>query len=165
MSYAQALKDLLEPLRVYRLEKSINGSTLTAVGEDLDQCRQILEEFQRKMLLATSQSWGLDRIESLLLRHPVISTLRIGGDSFTLQAINDNLKGCGLNAMAEENGTPGQVVVRFPDVPGVAKGFDGTRGIIEDILPRRLGIEYRYWYITWETLEKIVDGGEEGGER
>lgn len=194
MSYAQALKDLLEPMGVYRLEGSINGSALTAVGEGLDQCGQTLEELQREMLLATAQSWGLDRIESLLVRHPVTSTpqgrrdalaalLRIGGDSFTLQAINDNLKGCGLNAMAEETGTPGQVVVRFPDVPGVPEGFDEMRGIIEDILPCHLGIEYRYWYITWgemevrfpqwstldalditwEALEKMVGGGE--GER
>ena len=83
--------------------------------------------------------------------------LRIGGDSFTLEAINDNLKGCGLNAVASETETPGVVEVRFPDVPGIPDGFESMRAILEDILPCHLDIRYVYWYITWALMEERFD--------
>lgn len=165
MSYAQYLKQLLEPLRVYTLEGTANGSELEAQGKALDQVSGTLEEIQREMLIATAEDRGLEAIECLLARRPVTSTLearraalaallRIGGDSFTLEAINDNLKGCGLNAVASETETPGQVQVHFPDVPGIPDGFDEMKEIIESILPAHLGIEYVYWYITWALMEE-----------
>lgn len=103
-------------------------------------------------------------MEKLLARRPVThdlqrrrdalaALLRIGGDSFTLAAINDNLKGCGLNAVASETGTPGEVEVCFPEVPGIPDGFAEMKAIIEDILPCHLEIRYVYWYITWAMLE------------
>lgn len=36
---------------------------------------------------------------------------------------------------------------------GTPDGFNEMKGIIEDILPCHLGIEYRYWYITWREME------------
>ena len=83
--------------------------------------------------------------------------LRIGGDSFTLEAINDNLKGCGLNAVAVETDTPGVVEVYFPDVPGIPDGFDEMKKILEDILPSHLEIQYKFWYITWALMEERFD--------
>ena len=165
MSYAQYLKELLAPLRVYELEDTANGGELEAEGQALDQVESTLEEIQREMLISTAEDRGLEAIESLLARRPVAATLearraalaallRIGGDSFTLAAINDNLKGCGLNAVANETDTPGQVQVRFPDVPGIPDGFEEMREIIESILPAHLGIEYVYWYVTWAMLEE-----------
>ena len=104
-------------------------------------------------------------MESLLTRRPVAETaparrralsalLRIGGDSFTLAALNDNLAGCGLNAVVSETEEPGVVEVRFPDVPGVPEGFEQMRRIIEDILPCHLQVNYIYWYITWGKMEE-----------
>ena len=87
-------------------------------------------------------------------RAALAALLRIGGDSFTLAAVNDNLAGCGINAVASETGTPGTVEVRFPDVPGIPDGFEALRAIIEDILPCHLAVEYVYWYVTWEELEE-----------
>ena len=87
-------------------------------------------------------------------RAALAALLRVGGDSFTLAAINDNLAGCGLNAAASEIGTPGYVEVRFPDVPGIPEGFEEMKRIIEDILPCHLGIEYVFWYITWAMMEE-----------
>ena len=165
MSYAQYLKELLAPLRVYDLEGTANGRELEAEGQALDQVEDTLEEIQREMLVSTAEDRGLEAVESLLANRPVATTLearraalaallRIGGDSFTLAAINDNLKGCGLNAVANETGTPGQVQVRFPDVPGIPNGFEEMREIIESILPAHVGIEYVYWYITWALMEE-----------
>ena len=163
--YAQYLKDLLRPLRVYELEGTANGGELEAQGQVLDSVETDLEEIQREMLLSTAEDRGLEAIESLLARRPVATDLemrraalaallRIGGDSFTLAAINDNLRGCGINAQARETGTAGRVEIWFPDVPGIPDGFEELREIIESILPAHLGIEYAYWYITWGGMEE-----------
>ena len=101
MNYAQAMRELLEPLRVYHLEGTLNGGELDSLGAALDACGAVLEEIQREMLLSTAQGKGLEAMEKLLARRPVThdlqrrrdalaALLRIGGDSFTLAAINDN---------------------------------------------------------------------------
>ena len=162
------LRQLLAPLRVYRLEGTANGGELDAQGAALDAVQARLEDTQREMLVSTAEGRGLEAIEALLARRPVAGSLkrrrealaallRIGGDSFTLAAINDNLKGCGINAVAAETGTAGQVKVSFPDVPGIPEGFEEMRAIIESILPAHLGIEYVYWYITWAVMEERFD--------
>ena len=168
MSCGTYLKELLWPLGVYRLEGTINGGELEAQGQALDGVVGTLDTIQREMLLTTAEDEGLEAIECLLSRRPVTGTvegrraalaalLRIGGDSFTLAAINDNLAGCGINAVASETGTPGTVEVRFPDVPGIPDGFEEMRQIIEDILPCHLEIEYVFWYVTWERMEALFD--------
>ena len=162
------LRQLLAPLRVYRLEGTANGGELDAQGAALDGVMTKLEDTQKEMLVSTAEGRGLEAIESLLARRPVTDSLkrrrealaallRIGGDSFTLAAINDNLKGCGINAVAAETGTAGQVKVSFPDVPGIPEGFEEMRAIIESILPAHLGIEYVFWYITWAVMEERFD--------
>lgn len=164
MKHADYLRQMLAPLGVYRLEGTCNGGELEAVGAALDGCAAVLETVEREMLLTTAEGDGLERIEALLARRPVTSVLerrraalaallRIGGDSFTLSAINDNLAGCGLNAVASETEEPGVVEVRFPEVPGIPDGFAEMRAIIEDILPCHLEIRYVYWYITWAMLQ------------
>lgn len=165
MKNAEFLKNLLRPLGVYRLEDGIGAGELESAGAALDGCGAVLEALQREMLLLTAEGEGLDRIESLLSRRPVTTDLarrrealaallRVGGDSFTLAAINDNLKGCGLNAVASECDAAGSVEVRFPEVPGIPSGFEDMRGIIEDILPAHLAVLYVFWYITWAMIEE-----------
>ena len=162
------LRQLLAPLRVYRLEGTANGGELDAQGAALDAVMARLEDTQKEMLVSTAEGRGLEAIEALLARKPVTDSLkrrrealaallRIGGDSFTLAAINDNLTGCGINAGGAATGTAGQVTVRFPDVPGIPDGFEEMRAIIESILPAHLGIEYVYWYITWALMEARFD--------
>ena len=162
--YGEYLRQLLRPLRAYELDGTANGGELDAQGAALDGVSAVLEEIQREMLVSTAEDRGLEAIETLLARKPVTddpdmrraalaALLRIGGDSFTLAAINDNLKGCGINAVASETGTPGKVEVRFPDVPGIPDGFDEMAAIIESILPAHVEIQYVYWYITWAMME------------
>lgn len=163
--HGEALRQLLRPLRIYQLEGTANAGELDAQGEALDGVEGVLEEIQREMLVCTAEDRGLEAIESLLARRPVApdlesrraalaALLRIGGDSFTLEAINDNLKGCGINAVAGETDTPGKVTVRFPNVPGIPDGFEDMKEIIESILPAHVLIEYIYWYITWALMEQ-----------
>ena len=165
MSYAQYLRQLLAPLGVYNLDAPFQGGELDAWGEALDQVEDSLEEANRETCLATAEDWGLEQTAALFRRRPPASTvramrealaalLRIGGDSFTLAAINDTISGCGVNAKVEETDEPGTVEVSFPQVPGIPPSFDEIRVIIEDIIPAHLLIRYHYWYLTWEQLEE-----------
>ena len=163
MSHARYLRDLLRPLGVYDLEAPFNGGELDAQGEALDGAMERIEEVHREASLATAEDWGLEKIASLFVRRPVAGTprklavalaalLRISGDSFTLEALNDTITGCGIPARVKETGT-GQVAVSFPGVAGEPKGFEELKKIIEDILPTHLGIEYDFWFLTWQELE------------
>ena len=165
MSHAAYLRELLRPLGVYDWNAPFNGGELEAQGEALDQCMERLEEIQRESSLVTAQDWGLENIARLLARRPVATEpralgaalaalLRIGGDSFTLAAINDTISGCGVNARVEETDQAGTVEVSFPQVPGIPPNFEEIRIIIEDIIPAHLLIRYRFWFITWEQLEQ-----------
>lgn len=165
MSYGQYLRDLLSPLGVYDLRAPFNGGELDALGLALDAVEGELEDLEREMSPATARSWGLEKLIALMGVRPVAQSpqelaqalaalLRIGGDSFTPQTINDTISGCGVHADAQEGVEPGTVVVTFPDVPGVPVGFEEIRVIIEEILPAHVEIEYQFWYITWQELEE-----------
>ena len=158
------LVSLLRPLGVYDLrEGTVNRGELAAYGLTLDDRETELEDTAREMNLTTAKDFGLDRIEALLPWRPVCVTaaqrraalaalLRIGGDSFTPEAFNDTLRGCGLNARAEEGDEPGYVKVYFPDVAGIPEGFDRLREIIEEILPSHVDVTYVFWYNTWSMV-------------
>lgn len=165
MSYGDYLKQLLRPLGVYRLDGTINGAELESAGEAMDGVQALLDTIHREADLTTAGKEGLDAVEGLFLRKPITddqerrraalaALLRVGGDSFNLSAINDNLAGCGLNAVAGETAVPQTVEVRFPEVLGVPDGYEEMRKIIEDILPCHLGIVYAFCYATWAGLEK-----------
>ncbi len=161
MIHQDYLATLLRPLGVYDLrEGTVNRGELEAYGVRLDHMAGELEDTAREMNLTTAEGFGLERVEELLPYRPVCATpgqrraalaalLRIGGDSFTPAAINDTLRGCGLNARAEEGGQPGYVKVYFPEVAGIPEGFDGLRAIIEEILPSHVDVTYVFWYNTW----------------
>lgn len=165
MSYAEYLVGLLRPLGVYDWsEGTFQRAELAAFGQELDACAAELELVQREMLVSTAEDTGLTAVEALLPYRPVADSLarrraalaallRIGGDSFTLAAVNDNLAGCGLNAKAAETGEPGKVEVSFPDVPGIPEGFPAMKAILEEILPCHLEITYVFWYVTWAQME------------
>ena len=161
VNFEECLVNLLRPLGVYDLRSgTINRGELAAYGARLDHGEEELDHTAREMNLATARDLGLERIEALLPYRPVCTTvrqrrealaalLRISGDSFTPEAINDTLRGCGLNARAEEGDRPGYVKVYFPDVAGIPEGFDQLRVIIEEILPSHVDVTYVFWYNTW----------------
>ena len=163
MSYAQYLRELLLPLGVYDLDAPFNGGELDAAGLALDGAEGQLEEVDREASLATAEDWGIEQAARLFTRRPVADSprelaqalaalMRIGGDSFTLSAINDTISGCGVPATVTETGV-GQVRVTFPGVAGVPPSFEERKKIIEEILPAHVEIEYWFWYLTWAELE------------
>ena len=163
MRHADCLRELLRPLGVYDLTAPFNGGELEAQGEALDGVMAWLEEIQRESVLTAAEDWGLENVAHLFTRRPVAShprrlaealaaLLRIGGDSFTLSAINDTVSGCGIPAVVKELGR-GRVAASFPGVAGEPESFEELKRTIEDILPAHLGIEYLLWYLTWTELE------------
>lgn len=164
MDHEGYLVELLRPLGVYDLRTgTINRGELAAYGIQLDDAGAELDETAREMSLTTAEGFGLERVDALLPYRPVCVTverrrqalaalLRISGDSFTPEAINDTLAGCGLNVVVVETDQPGHVEVHFPDVAGIPEGFEQMQAIIEEILPSHLGIEYKFWYNTWAQV-------------
>ena len=165
MGYTQYLRELLEPLGVYAFSAgSLSLSELTALGAALDGAADLLETAEREALAATAEEEGLDRRAALFARQPVtVSTQlrreaimalsRMGEGDFTLSAINSALAGCGVKAEVQELEEQGHVRVIFPQVAGVPPEFDQIQGIILDILPLRLEVEFYFRYQTWAECE------------
>lgn len=167
MAYEEYLAQLLRPLGVYDLDEgTFSNAELHGDGVALDGVESELDRIAREMLVLTAQDEGLEAVEALLPYRPVTdqldrrrealaALLRIGGDSFTLKAINDNIAGCGVAALVSETDVPEYVQVSFPGVRGKPNGYEEMRKIIEEILPCHLGIEYVFWYVTWGELEGV----------
>lgn len=168
MKHEQLLLELLRPLGVYDLNHgSINRAELSAYAVVLDRLFEKLEGICRESFLAAAEGKGLELIRTLLpyrpasgspeeLRQALSALLRIGGDSFTPDAINDTLSGCGISAAAAEGDNPGYVEVNFPDVKGVPAAFEELRAIIEEILPCHLEVTYVFWYNNWVMLREML---------
>lgn len=66
MNHGQNLRDLLEPLGVYRWEGSFQWGELQSEGAALDGVADALASLQQEMNLTTAQGEGLDRVLELL---------------------------------------------------------------------------------------------------
>ena len=151
MGYYNYLCELLRPLRVYRLDEgSLSGAELYAAGEGLDAAAEALEKAAREGVLMTAEDEGLSRRERLfsrvgarttpaLRRLAIASLLRVGGDGFTLEAVNQTISGCGVRAVAAETDEQGD--------------FARIRDIILEIMPCHLQVDFYFRFLTWEECE------------
>ena len=163
-AYGNYLRAVLAPLGIYDLRaESLSGSELDAMGIGLDSAAEMLEDVERESILLTAEDEGLALREELFARRPanygadlrraaIAALLRISGDSFTLQAINSAISGCGIKAEAQEMGD-GHIRVIFPNVAGIPDEFDQIQGIILDIIPCHLETEFYFRYLTWAECE------------
>jgi hypothetical protein len=162
--YEAFLQALLSPLGVYDLsEGSASGSELFALGAGLDAVSEKLESAEREALTMTAQDAGLARREALFARAPAAPTVelrraaiaaleQIAGDSLTLSAINQTIRGCGILAEARELGG-GRIRVLFPDTAGEPADFTRIRRIILDIVPCHLETEFYFRFLTFAECE------------
>ena len=164
MGYASELKNILRPLGLYELDSGVGAAELKAEGAGLDVVGAALEEAEREGALMTASGAGLDAWEALLPFAPACSTaaerrnaiaalLRIDYASFTPEAVNDTVAGCGIRALVEETEIALTVQVSFPDVRGEPDDIDALKARLERIIPCHLGILYVFDYATWEELE------------
>ena len=170
---------LLAPLGVYRLdEESLSGAELFAAGAGLDEAEGRLAYAERESVLMTAEGEGLTRRERLfsrigtratpeLRRLAIASLALVGGDGFTLEAINRTISGCGVRAVAAETDKAGTVRVTFPQVAGEPEDFARIRDVILDIMPCHLLVDFYFRYLTWEECEAAewTWQGVEGAER
>lgn len=164
MSYAAYLRDLLRPIGIYALEEgTLSGAEVEALGDAFDQVEAQAETAQRESILATAEDQGLSRREALFARRPAAPTtelrraaiaalMQIGADSFSPEAINSAITGCGIRAQALEMGE-GHIRIIFPDVAGVPEDFEQIQKIILDIIPCHLETEFYFRYLTWAECE------------
>ena len=165
MGYGAYLQELLRPLGVYDLRVgSLSASELEAMGAGLDGAEAAADLAQRECITATAEEEGLSRRESLFVHRPVQvsislrreaihALLQISGDSFTLEAVNRAIQGCGIKAEAQETEQWGHIRVIFPNVAGIPQDFDQIRQVILDIIPCHLETEFYFRYLTWAELE------------
>ena len=164
MGYYAYICAQLQPLRLYDLSTGTGAEELKTVGAALDALAEALEETEAESCPLTAGERGLASYETLLPYAPVSETLaqrqqalaamlRIDGRSFTKDALNATLSGCGITASVEETDTPFTVQVSFPGTMGTPAEFPALQARIEAILPCHLAVEYLFRYLLWQELE------------
>ncbi|MEG1633342.1 MAG: DUF2313 domain-containing protein [Oscillospiraceae bacterium] len=166
MGYAEYLKNLLRPLRLYELNEGAGAAELSALGAGLDALSAELDSAEAESVIPTASGAGLKSYEDILpytpsyitladRRRAIMALLRIDGRAFTPAALNDTLSGCGLRAVAEETASANTVLIYFPENRGQPDDYAELKRKIEQILPCHLGVEYKIIYITWAEVESF----------
>ena len=166
MNYTEELRKLLRPLKLYDVDGGLGGAELAAEGMALDGDYASLTETETEFSPATASGYGLDRWEELFpfipayrtiadRRRAIAALLRIDGASFTPDAINDTIAGCGIRAVVTETETPMTVSVSFPYNRGEPDDLEDLRERIEQIIPCHLDVEYVFVFVLWWELEAL----------
>ncbi len=158
---------MLAPLGVYSFKDgTYSMGEIRAMGDQLDMAAQWMKGIEQDSSLITASddalreyarvfAYAMTQRQGDELRLPVIALLNIGGDGFTLAAINAAIAQCGINALAAEKGG-GIVEISFPGQTGVPEGFEFIKKVIEDILPAHLETEYIFTYLTWGQAGELT---------
>lgn len=164
MGCCDYLKNLLRPMRLYDVDEGYGADELWVEGSFLDGVLAALDDIDREMLIPTAEDTGLARYEELLPYRPssatlaerrqaVMALLRVDDCSFTPEALNSTLSGCGITAAVEETDTRQRVRVQFPGSRGTPPGFGELKRRIEQLLPCHLEVEYYMVFPMWTELE------------
>mgnify|MGYP004732996813 CR=1 FL=1 len=165
MTYFDFLSNLLGPLCIYDMESGPGYGELVAVGDALDKADLGCETVERECTVATAEDYGLECYEDLFPYKPIYSDLegrrqaimcllQIREGSYTVDALNKTISGCGISARVSETDTKYTVKVVFPGTRGIPDKFEGIKRIVEQILPCHLDVIYDFVYLTWQELEK-----------
>ncbi|MDO4749584.1 MAG: DUF2313 domain-containing protein [Eubacteriales bacterium] len=176
MNYADFLRDLLAPLRLYDLSAGIGAAELDAAGGAMDEMFRELLRQEQEACPAAALDYGLTRYEELLpytpayltlddRRRALIALLRIDDCSFTPADLQNTIAGCGLSAVIRETGTHFTVEVSFPLNRGIPENFPRIRERIEQILPCHLDVQYVFIYSSWQDIESALPTWQELEER
>lgn len=164
MSYAAYLRDRCAPSASTPWKRALSAAQKSKPwAMPLTRWRPRRRPAQRESILATAEDQGLRWREALFARRPAAPTtelrraaiaalMQIGADSFSPEAINSAITGCGIRAQALEMGQ-GHIRIIFPDVAGVPEDFEQIQKIILDIIPCHLETEFYFRYLTWAECE------------
>ncbi len=173
MAYADYLRRLLHPLRVYAMaEDSFSGAELEAIGTAMDEVFAERAEQLRQTLIPTATEEGLALWEQLMHYAPVSATMEdrrkalaalmaISWDGFTPAALSAAVLGCGVNCTITETGPCAPLELRFPGIYGRPQPWSRAKWILESLLPAHLELIYLFRWITWaQTHEKKLTWGQ-----
>lgn len=167
MSCAENLRDLLTPLGVYRWgDGGFQWGELKAAGAALDGVAEELGLLHREADLTTAQDEGLQLYCGLMgrdygprepaeLRKMLAAALRVQGGSFTRQAVEDALLGCGTQAELKEGENGLSLTVSFPQDTGPGEDWLCIVDFLENVLPCHVNLQYQFRTITWDVLEEM----------
>ena len=164
MGYGAYMRQLLQPLGVYRLQEgTLNHSETEAIGGALDRIEGELETAETEGRLATAKAalkeWAKlfthppAAEDAEALRKAIAALLLIGEGSFTPETINETICGCGVDCLVEETEHYATVRVSFPGTVGYPENFPLKKTIIEEILPCHLAIDYAFLFMSWAICE------------
>jgi hypothetical protein len=90
-------------------------------------------------------------------RDAICALLSVDETSFSAEALNRSLAGCGIPAAVAETDEKYIVAVSFPGTKGIPDEINELKSRIEDILPCHIGVEYVFVYLTWDELGEHFD--------
>lgn len=166
MGYASYLKELLTPLGVYNLEDGAGAAEIEALGVILDMLDDTTNTLEKESTAVNASSYGLTNYEDILQYRPVysdtngrrnaiISLLQIDDASFTKDALNKTISGCGLTAEVRETENKYVVEVRFPGTLGIPENMEQINQRLLQILPCHIDVVYTYTYTQWNMVEGL----------
>lgn len=175
MSFAAELKKLLRPMGLYELNEGVGAAELTALGAELDAIADSLSQAEKNVSPLTADDAALTAWEALMPyipksdssreRREALCALRMtDGLSFSADALNRTLSGCGITARVREGDEPFHVTVSFPNRRGLPTGFEDMPELsrrIEAILPCHLAVDYDISFFNWGQLERLYPSWEE----
>ena len=164
MEHYESLKNLLRPMYLYDPDGPRSNGELLALGAALDGVCAPADTLAKECVVPSAERYGLDAYEEILPERPaapdlaarraaIMALLQIDETSFTIDALNATLAGCGIAAKAAESGTWYTVTVTFPGTRGVPADVERLQKRIEAILPCHLNVQYVYDFLTWRQLE------------
>lgn len=173
MGYAEYLRNLLHPLRVYDLRpESFSGAELESIGAQLDAAATERAGQLEQALIPTAGEEGLRQWEQLMHFAPASATveqrrralaalLAISWDGFTPEALAAAVLGCGVDCTITETGCCAPLEIRFPGRYGRPQPWAQARQILESLLPAHLEAIYIFRWISWQqTHEKKLTWGQ-----
>lgn len=164
MTYFDYMYELLYPLKLYNLDSGYSAEELRLIGESFDSGGEEMDEAEREAIVTSAEDWGLDFWEELFPYRPSCDTvgdrrealsalMRIDGTKFTLEAVNDTIRGSGVEAIATEDFENQCVYITFGDIIGEPDGFAEISACIDSIIPCHLELIYSFRYRTWGELD------------
>ena len=173
MGYAEYLRALLHPLRVYDLRpERFSGAEIEAIGAAMDDLAAERNYQREQALIPTATEEGLARWEQLMHYAPAAATeedrrkalaalMGISWDGFTPAALSAAVLGCGVKCTITETGCCAPLELRFPETYGRPQPWSRAKWILETLLPAHLELIYLFRWVSWrEVHEKRLTWGQ-----
>ncbi len=164
MGYADYLKQMLNPMGVYRLDRGYSKAELDAIGDALDKVSAKLREHLEGSTYTESSGDYLRMLESLLpivnfadteeeRRQNVLTLLAVNdtcSDKASLEAI---LKACGLAAEITELDEKFTVQLHFTDIRGELT--EEEKQVCQAVMPAHIVLKFVCDGLTWDRAEEL----------